>query len=235
MERREESNSGANLSSTQVRLKFLPGPLGPEDAHSRNTAPAACLAKTKPAVTSSERVLTIILAGLRDPERRPRGGRETAGRRVLLGTQAGSYPPSESPAPGSPGPQRPALSEGHLGTQAGSYPPSGLHLGPPRPQRPGAGRGYLGTAPRRVLRSPVPDGGAVTLTGSPRPPRPPDPKEHPARHAPPQPPAARLARRPVPRPQHPETYLSAAGAGWARTEAPGVNTPPRGAGRAAPG
>ena len=107
-ERREESNSGANLSSTQVRLKFLPGPLGPEDAHSRNTAPAACLAKTKPAVTSSERVLTIILAGLRDPERRPRGGRETAGPRGHWALRpAPIRPPSPPPlAPRVPNARR---------------------------------------------------------------------------------------------------------------------------------
>ena len=75
-ERREERNSSANLPSTQVRLKFLPGPLSPEDAYSRTIWPAARLMKIKTAVTSSETVLTIILAGLRDPERRPRGGRE---------------------------------------------------------------------------------------------------------------------------------------------------------------
>ena len=185
-ERREERNSSANLPSTQVRLKFLPGPLSPEDAYSRTIWPAARLMKIKTAVTSSETVLTIILAGLRDPERRPRGGRETAGRRVRLGTQAGSCPASGL-HPGPPGPQRPALSRespGHAGRLL-----SGLLPGPPGPQRPALAEGHLGAqgpgrlgaAPMRVLWSPVPAGGAATLTASSLTPRAPDPKRNPAR------------------------------------------------------
>lgn len=134
------------------------------------------------------------------------------------------------PAPRVPNARR--KPEGHLGTQASSCLSSGLHRSPGSPT-PGARRGYLGAAPTRVLQSPVPAGGAATLSGSSRPPRPPDPKRNPARRAPP--PAARLVRRPVPRPPPPETYPSAAGAGWARTEAPGPNTARAGAARAGPG